>query len=51
MLDTARTLPISGVVRNFVAVTAGNLVGGTLLVAGVYWIAYLRGDHRSGGAA
>lgn len=28
--------------RNIVAVTAGNIVGGTLLVAGVYWLAYLR---------
>ena len=24
------------------AVTVGNIVGGTLLVAGVYWVAYLR---------
>ncbi len=31
-----------GATRNLVAVTAGNLVGGTLLVAGVYWLAYLR---------
>jgi formate/nitrite transporter FocA (FNT family) len=28
--------------RNLVFVTAGNIVGGTLLVAGVYWLAYLR---------
>lgn len=48
MLDSAHTLPMAGVVRNLVAVTAGNLLGGTLLVAGVYWIAYLRGDHRKG---
>ncbi|HMS16423.1 MAG TPA: formate/nitrite transporter family protein [Planctomycetota bacterium] len=27
---------------NLVAVTAGNVIGGTILVAGVYWIAYLR---------
>jgi formate/nitrite transporter FocA (FNT family) len=33
------------VARNLAAVTAGNLVGGTLLVAGVYWIAYLRGER------
>lgn len=31
------------VARNLLAVTAGNVVGGTLLVAGVYWLAYLRG--------
>lgn len=29
------------------AVTAGNIVGGTLLVAGVYWVAYLRGGRAS----
>ena len=45
VLETTDALPAAGVVRNLVAVTAGNLVGGTLLVAGVYWVAYLRGDH------
>jgi formate transporter len=33
---------IVGALRNLVAVTLGNLVGGTVLVAGVYWCAYLR---------
>lgn len=32
----------AGAWRNLVAVTAGNILGGTLLVAGVYWVAYLR---------
>lgn len=36
---------IIGAGRNILAVTAGNMVGGTLLVAGVYWVAYLRGDR------
>jgi formate transporter len=36
---------IVGALRNLVAVTLGNLVGGTVLVAGVYWCAYLR-PHR-----
>jgi formate/nitrite transporter len=36
------TLSISGIAGNLVAVTAGNLAGGTVLVAGVYWVAYLR---------
>jgi formate/nitrite transporter FocA (FNT family) len=36
----------AGVARNLVAVSAGNLVGGTLLVAGVYWVAYLRGERK-----
>jgi len=32
--------------KNLLAVTLGNLVGGSLLVAGVYWSAYLRGSSR-----
>ena len=39
-------VPIAGIATNLVAVTAGNIVGGTLLVAGVYWIAYLRGTRE-----
>ncbi|WP_455230963.1 formate/nitrite transporter family protein [Geopseudomonas aromaticivorans] len=35
---------LAGAARNLAMVTAGNLVGGTLLVAGVYWLAYLRGS-------
>ena len=50
-LDTQGTVAIDGVVRNLVAVTAGNLVGGTLLVAGVYWVAYLRGQRAAGASA
>ncbi len=41
-LDVAGTVSISGAARNLVATTAGNLGGGTLLVASVYWLAYLR---------
>ena len=36
-----------GAVWNLAAVTAGNIVGGTLLVAGVYWLAYLRGERHA----
>jgi formate/nitrite transporter len=32
----------AGAARNLALVTLGNVVGGTLLVAGVYWLAYLR---------
>jgi formate/nitrite transporter len=32
----------SFVIWNLVPVTAGNLIGGTLLVAAVYWFVYLR---------
>ncbi len=35
---------ITGSLTNMAAVTIGNIIGGTLLVAGVYWIAYLRRD-------
>lgn len=41
-LDSQGVVSIPGAVRNLVAVTCGNIAGGTLLVAGVYWLAYLR---------
>lgn len=41
-LDSGGVVPMAGVIRNLAAVTAGNIIGGTLLVAGVYWLAYLR---------
>ncbi len=44
-LDMENTVSIFGAARNIIAVSAGNLAGGTLLVSGVYWIAYLRGER------
>ena len=44
-LDTQGIVSMAGAVRNIVAVTAGNIIGGTVLVAGVYWIAYLRSER------
>ena len=41
---------IAGALGNLVAVTVGNLMGGTVLVAGVYWCAYLRPQKRTAGA-
>jgi len=41
-LDGQGLVPALGAARNLAATTAGNVVGGTLLVAGVYWLAYLR---------
>lgn len=41
-LGAQGAVPLSGVALNLAATTAGNIVGGTLLVAGVYWLAYLR---------
>ena len=35
-------LTISGLVANLVPVTIGNIVGGGVLVGGVYWFVYLR---------
>lgn len=46
-LDTQGSVSVVGAARNLVAVSAGNIVGGTLLVAAVYWVAYLRGAPRS----
>ena len=45
-LDRESVVSVVGATRNIVAVTAGNVVGGTLLVAGVYWVAYLRGERQ-----
>lgn len=48
-LDMRGAVSVVGVARNLAAVSAGNIVGGTLLVAGVYWVAYLRGENKRGG--
>jgi formate/nitrite transporter len=39
-LDDA--IPLGAVLGNLALATLGNLLGGTVLVAGVYWLAYLR---------
>ena len=36
---------IDAIVMNLV-VTAGNILGGTVLVAGIYWLAYLRNERN-----
>ena len=43
-LDDPTLLPLewSDVWTNLLPVTIGNIIGGTLLVAGVYWLVYLR---------
>lgn len=41
-------LSIAGAVSNLLLVTVGNIIGGTLLVALVYWFVYLRTDPGSG---
>jgi formate transporter len=44
-LWTTGHIPNDWIVANLVMSTLGNLVGGTLLVAAVYWLAYLRTDR------
>jgi formate/nitrite transporter len=46
------SLSAAGLTHNLIPVTLGNIVGGTLLVAGVYWFAYLRpkGNDRGDSA-
>ena len=38
-------LGVAGTARNLAAVTLGNIVGGAVLVAGVYWLLYRRGGR------
>ncbi len=40
------SLDWGGLMNNLVPVTLGNIVGGTLMVAGVYWFAYLRNEEK-----
>jgi formate transporter len=47
-LDASGAVSLAGAARNVAASTAGNLCGGTGLVAGVYWVAYLRAEGRMG---
>jgi len=41
-------ISVAGSVGNLVWVTIGNILGGTVLVALVYWFVYLRGEHAVG---
>ena len=48
-LDDQGALSVAGFANNIIVVSVGNIVGGTLLVAGVYWVAYLRGERKRKG--
>jgi hypothetical protein len=43
-------LVLADAAQNPIVASAGNIVGGTLLVAGVYWPTHLRNDNAAGGA-
>jgi formate/nitrite transporter FocA (FNT family) len=45
--STAAPIPLDGAITNLILVTIGNILGGTLLVAGVYWFVYLRHEARA----
>ncbi len=45
VLDGQGGVTVAAAARNLVLVTIGNLLGGTLLVASVYWVAYLRNER------
>ena len=47
-LDEQGVVSTFGIAQNLVVVSAGNLVGGTLLVTAVYWVAYLRAESKLG---
>lgn len=47
-LDVQDQISVIGAAANLLVVTLGNIVGGTLLVAGVYWLAYLRPHDPDG---
>jgi len=48
VLSVAGSMPVSlsGALSNLVLVTIGNIFGGTILVALVYWFVYLRGPEE-----
>jgi formate/nitrite transporter FocA (FNT family) len=44
--DALDLLTVSGLIWNLVPVTIGNIIGGSVLVGGVYWFVYLRPDRQ-----
>ncbi len=43
--DALASITVTGLISNLVPVTIGNLIGGGILVGGVYWFVYLRVNH------
>jgi len=46
-LAGADGVTVLGFVRNLIPVTLGNIIGGGVLVALVYWVVYVRGNSRA----
>ena len=46
--DAYSNVDLRGLFSNLIPVTLGNIVGGALLVAAMYWLAYLRPRHAAG---
>jgi len=46
-LASGTSLDVAGYIGNLIPVTLGNIVGGSGLVALVYWIVYLRGQGEA----
>jgi len=46
MLNNANTITIVDFFHNLLPVTLGNIVRGSVFVAFVYWIIYLRGEGK-----
>ncbi len=44
--EVTANLNIGGFIGNLTAVTLGNIFGGTVLVAGMYYVVYMRGQRR-----
>jgi len=45
MLAAGQGIDVAALIANLVPVTLGNIVGGSGLVALVYWLVYLRNEH------
>jgi formate/nitrite transporter FocA (FNT family) len=46
-IGSASALDIAGITKNLAAVTAGNIIGGGVMVGLVYWFIYLRGRKQT----